>query len=97
MTVNELYESTRGDWVLGKARNLAKYAFTVYHGIVREVYRIDGWTAVTAKGKNVKRRDRWQFTGIITEELSHYKNRRVSSYIKKGNQSPVLYVNCRKG
>ena len=97
MTANELYESTRGDWVLGKARNFAKYAFAVYHGVVREVYRIDSWTAVTAKGKNVKRRDRWQFTGTIADELSYYKNGRVSSYIKKGSQSPVLYVNCGKG
>ncbi len=32
-----LYEVTRGNWVLGERRNKAKYAFSVFRGIVREV------------------------------------------------------------
>jgi hypothetical protein len=94
MTQAELYDSTRGDWVLGNRRNQAKYAFAVYHGVVREVYRIEKWTAVTAKGERAKRKDRWQFNGAVATELGHYVNGSVASYLTKGNQSPVLYINC---
>jgi uncharacterized protein len=94
MSPEELYDSTRGDWALGNRRKHAKYAFAVYHGVVREVYRIENWTAVTAKGERAKRKDRWQFSGVVASELKHYVNGKVVSYLKKGNQSPVLYVNC---
>jgi hypothetical protein len=44
MSDAELYEATRGIWVVpGPRRDNAKYAMAVYQGVVREVYRIDGW------------------------------------------------------
>ncbi|MBN1123350.1 MAG: hypothetical protein JXJ17_19930 [Anaerolineae bacterium] len=49
MSAEELYEITRGNWVVGPRRNEAKYACTVYRGIVREVYRIHGWFPVDAR------------------------------------------------
>lgn len=33
----ELYEATRGIWVVGNRRNTVHYAFAVFQGIVREV------------------------------------------------------------
>jgi len=90
-----LYEATRGDWVLGKDRDIAKYAFAVYHGVVRQVYRIHSWESVTAKG-NVKNKNRWKFTGEVAPEMGHYVNGKVSSYIRKDTQSPALYLNCKK-
>jgi hypothetical protein len=94
MTAAQLYDSTRGDWVLGNRRNRARFAFAVYHGVVREVCRIEKWTSVTTKGERAKRKDRWQFTGSVATDLRHYVNGKVTSYIKKGSQSPVLYINC---
>jgi uncharacterized protein len=32
MSEDELYEITRGDWVIGDRRNKANYAFCVYEG-----------------------------------------------------------------
>ncbi len=49
-----LYEITRGDWVVGERRNRAKYAFSVYNGIVRQVYEIQRWFPVTA-GRDEKK------------------------------------------
>lgn len=43
MTPLELYEATRGIWVVGPRKNKAGYAMAVYQGIVREVYRIGQW------------------------------------------------------
>jgi hypothetical protein len=43
MSIQELYEATRGVWKLGTRRVQAHYAFAVYRGVVREVYQIEGW------------------------------------------------------
>jgi uncharacterized protein len=40
MSDDDLYDSTRGIWVTAPERHKAKYAFAVYGGIVREVYKI---------------------------------------------------------
>jgi len=42
MTPLELYETTRGIWRVGKRREKPKYAFSLFKGIVLEVYRIEG-------------------------------------------------------
>jgi hypothetical protein len=39
----ELYEVTRGTWKLGSKRALARYAFSVFHGVVRAVFEIESW------------------------------------------------------
>ena len=44
----ELYEATRGVWAMAAEgagrtkRDRAEYAFAVYQGLVKEVYRIEG-------------------------------------------------------
>ena len=43
MTKKELYEATRGTWVIGPRRAHVDHALAVYKGIVKEVYRIDQW------------------------------------------------------
>ena len=45
MTIEELYEATRGIWKVGERREQAEFAMAVYQGIVREVYRMcpPGW------------------------------------------------------
>jgi uncharacterized protein len=40
ISAKELYEVTRGIWVLGPRREGVTYAFAVFEGIVWEVYEI---------------------------------------------------------
>ena len=93
MTEKQLYQATRGNWVLGRKREKAKYGLAVYHGIIRAAYRIRSWTPVSLKAKNGKRKIRWQFRGSKATELSHYIGKSVARHIKRGSQSPVLYLN----
>jgi hypothetical protein len=89
-----LYEITRGNWVVGERRNSAKFAFTVYNGIVRQVYEIQRWLPVTARRQEQKTQKRWRFDGIIAQDLQHYIGGSVEEYITLGAQNPIKYVNC---
>jgi hypothetical protein len=40
MDADSLYDATRGVWVIGPRRESAEYAFSVFKGIVMEVYKI---------------------------------------------------------
>jgi hypothetical protein len=89
-----MYEITRGNWALSTRRNKAEYAFTVYKGIIQEVYRIDDWFPAKARDPEQKIQDRWRFNGEVARDLQHYVGCSVKHYFKRGNQSPVLYINC---
>ncbi len=64
-----LYEATRGVWRIGPRRAGAKFAFTVFNGIIREVYRIDSWQPAGTFPYNTRPADhvlipnRWEFVG----------------------------------
>ena len=40
MTKQDLYDVTRGVWKVGDRRNAPNYAFAVFQGYVKEVYKI---------------------------------------------------------
>lgn len=92
MNDDEVYEITRGNWVVGERKNKAKFAFTVYNGIVRQVYEIHRWFPVKARREDAKTQERWRFDGIVAQDLQHYVGGSVESYI--GAQNPIKYVNC---
>ena len=92
MNEEELYEITRGNWVVGERRNKAKFAFCVCNGIVRQVYEIQKWFPVKARSQDARTQDRWRFTGIIAQDLQRYVGGNVEKYI--GAQNPIKYVNC---
>jgi hypothetical protein len=94
MTEEQLYTITRGNWVL-RASRLAqiKYAFCVYHGIVRQVYRVLGWHPAQARRAEQKHQERWRFDGEIAVEMQHYVGGSVAQYITAGAQNPIRYVN----
>jgi uncharacterized protein len=92
MNDDELYEITRGNWVVSKRRNKAKFAFSVYNRVVRQVYEIQQWFPVTARSQDAKTQDRWRFDGIVAQDLQHYIGGSVEKYI--GAQNPIKYVNC---
>jgi hypothetical protein len=90
----ELYEITRGNWVIGKRRDKAKYAFAVYGGIIREVYEIDGWFPAVARRAEQKTQRRWRFDGRIAYSLRHYVSGSTAKYAVADAQNPIRYVNC---
>ena len=101
MTPTELYDATRGVWVVGAKRERAKYAFAVYQGIVREVYEISRWlpagsTYSTRHPRGVRRKGRAEFVGVLAREVvrKKYVDRAVDKHFPPGNQNPIKYVNC---
>ena len=108
MSPEMLYEITRGKWVIGTRRNKAEYAFAVYKGVIREVYKIERWSPAPIDDSEVKRawiaensmhaevkqKNRWQFEGKVAEELQHYVGASTENYQVIGAQNPIRYVNC---
>ena len=101
MTPVELYDATRSAWKVGPKKDKARYAFAVYEGVVREVYRITGWlrggTTFAAQNGGRKRRrpDRWEFVGTIAEQRvrGRYIDTFVGDLFPHGAQNPVSYAN----
>lgn len=94
MTAEELYEATRGNWVIGRRREKAKYALAVYNGIIREVYEIEKWYPAMARREEQKRQQRWRFDGKIATNLRHYVSGSTVRCANGGAQNPIRYVNC---
>lgn len=98
MSKRELYEATRGVWVVGNKREKIEIALAVYQGVVREVYRIKKWYpagTLEYRTRDSKEFDktRWEFEGEIAEDLrSYYVNKSVRSYLKKNSQNPIRYI-----
>jgi hypothetical protein len=108
MEPSMLYEITRGKWVIGVRRNKAKYAFSVYKGIIREAYEIHGWQVAHSEDTELKQawalkhsinistnqKNRWQFEGVISAGLQKYVGCSTENYQTVGAQNPIRYVNC---
>jgi len=100
MSAKELYEATRGVWRIGRRRENATHALAVFEGVVREVFEIHAWHPAGSTPyetrEDVHKEGRWEFTGGVAEQAlrSGYCNGKVSSYFRRGAQSPVVYVNC---
>jgi hypothetical protein len=101
MSPLELLEVTRGIWKVGPRREGVEYAFAVFHGLVREVYKIKSWhpaLTLAYETRDLTKRDatgRWEFDGEVAPARvrNKYRNRSVHQYLKQGNQSPTVYVN----
>lgn len=89
ITPEELYESTRGNWVVSRDRvSDIKIICAVYAGIIREVYEPVAWN-------DSKETNRLFFEGkIATDQIRNkYINKSVANYWKQGSQNPIKYVN----
>jgi hypothetical protein len=103
MSETELYDATRSSWVIGDRRDAAQYAFAVYEGVVREVYKITKWLSGGSTFNTrwpydrVVQTDRWEFVGILAEEelRQRYINRYVGHLFTQGAQNPITYVNIK--
>jgi hypothetical protein len=104
MTDAELYDATRSAWQVGRRRDDALYAFAVYEGVVREVYRITHWHPSGSTfnsrrgGLRGRESDRWEFVGTLAEDKIRYRyvNRYVGHLFTQGAQNPIAYVNLRR-
>ncbi len=96
MTALELYEATRGIWVVGPRRENADYGMAVYQGIVREVYKIQKWHPAgtlkyqTRDSKGFKSSGRWEFEGIVATEI---RDEYVGYSVGMGGRNPIRYKN----
>jgi len=109
MTPTKLYEITRGIWrVAGSRRNCVQYAFSVYEGVVKEVYKVNGWYPAmstpyqTRTELDITLHDqisiagRWEFIGEVAVPAirTKYIDRSVAFLFPQGAANPIKYVNC---
>lgn len=105
----ELYDVTGRWWKVGdRARELGsarapEWAMAVSHGVVRAVYRIEGWEQPSQADidGDPKRAGRWGFRGIPDPAMEAlYLHCDVSSYVKSldgvPSQNPIRYVGCQR-
>jgi hypothetical protein len=93
----ELYEVTRGWWRVGARARSARWAFSVAGGLVRAVYRIDGWVEPTAEdvAEDARRAVRLAFVGSRDSEMeARYLGADVTAFFPRGAQNAIRYVNC---
>lgn len=99
----DLYEMTRCCWKVNiNQASKVKYAFSVYDGMVLEVYEIRGWFPAYStmhnfeQSKDTVEKDtgRYEFVGNkAPEEIREkYVGGMVSAVFSKGNQNPIKYV-----
>ena len=104
LTAQQLYDFTRSCWRIGAKRETVEYAFAVYQGVIREVYKIAAWVPgrstmrhddVVSEDK-VDPKNRWEFVGKVADPKmrKRYVGMSVSHYSKQGAQNPIKYVNC---
>lgn len=95
---DELFDATAGWWRIGeRGRTKAKYAFCVVKGVIREVYRITGWRQRQMGDRDwqndIGKTPRWGFTGLVADELAHYRNHSVAHLYLKGDRNEIRYIN----
>ena len=84
---------------MGARRERASYAFAVFEGIVREVYKINEWfpagTTPSTRG-DLYDPERWEFVGDVAEKgiRDKYILKSVDDYFSRNQQNPITYVNC---
>lgn len=112
MDADSLYDATRGVWVIGGReeggrRDGAKYAFSVFKGIIIEIYKINKWYLAGTEATFYKTRPnankpwtydppRWEFEGEIAESniREKYLTKSVKGLLSANSQNPIKYVNC---
>ena len=103
MTDVELYDATRSAWKVRPKREEAECAFSVFEGVVREVYTISEWLPagstfnLRSDGRGVKRPGRWEFVGAIAPDrlLNRYVNRYVGHLYSQGAQNSISQAPSR--
>jgi len=97
MSPNELYDATRQFWRIGSDRDQVEYAFSIFDGVIQEVYKVISWhkAGTTFSSRKPKDKERWEFVGQIAEEeiRKKYLYKDVSKITN--HQSPFYYQNIK--
>jgi hypothetical protein len=94
MDVDQVYDVTRGWWVVGPQREQAEYAVAVGKGVVRGVFVIHGWRPRhLADDGGPAHTTRWGFDGEPSVEHQHLIGSDVSYLFPQGAANPVRYLN----
>jgi hypothetical protein len=96
----DLYEYTRGIWVISEDRRKnTKYAFAVYDGVIQETYKIQSWFEAGSTfssrhdKESWKKVQRWEFVGDIDKDMrKKYLHKSVDHYWKAKAQNPMRYT-----
>lgn len=99
MTELELYEATRGYWKIDvKRAEKVDYAFSVYKGIIKEVYKIKEWLPAGTIPRSTlpdaeKPADRYEFVGEVAEEAirNKYIEKSIANLYRKGEANSIKY------
>lgn len=99
MTELELYEVTRGYWKVNvKKAEKADYVFSVYKGMIKEVYKVREWLpAGTIPRPTLPDAEtpagRFEFVGEIAEEniRDKYIEKSIANLYRKGEANPIKY------
>lgn len=100
MNAQDKYDFTRGIWRIdAKRAEKAHYAFTVYQGVVKEVYEIHEWhPAGTTEYLNQRNIDpalsnRFEFVGKVA--VNNIRDKYLGKALpEKHGQNPIRYYNC---
>jgi hypothetical protein len=100
MNAQDKYDFTRGIWRLDPKRaGKVHYAFSVYQGVVKEVYEIHSWhPAGTTPYLNERFIDpklstRFEFVGHVA--VNNVRDRYLGKVLpEKHGQNPIKYYNC---
>lgn len=99
MTELDLYEVTRGYWKVDvKRAEKADYVFSVYKGMIKEVYKVKEWLPAgtiprsTLPDAKVPT-DRYEFVGEVAEEAirNKYIEKSIANLYRKGEANPIKY------
>ncbi|MCM1220430.1 MAG: hypothetical protein NC548_38690 [Lachnospiraceae bacterium] len=94
-----LYDITRGYWKISIQRaERAEYAFSVYKGIIKEVYKIEKWLPAgsvprpTLPDAEVPE-GRYEFVGEIAEDeiRNKYIGKSMANLYRWGEANPIKY------
>lgn len=104
----ELYEITRGVWKVGCKKSSVNYVFSVYKGVVKEIYKVNLWRPARIDSYQTRTRDdiilkgkgeisldnRYEFLGKIAEQeiREKYLNISIAYLFKQGAANPIRYV-----
>lgn len=99
MSAQDLYDNTRGIWVISEERK-KKFTFAVYDGVIQETYEIQSWFeagSTYASGRTDierwKKIPRYEFVGNISMEMrKKYLHKSVDHYWKAKTQNPMRYT-----
>jgi len=101
MTPQELYDNTRGIWIISEdRREKTRYAFAIYDDVIQETYEIQSWFSAGstfASGRTDidrwKKVKRYEFVGNISIEMrKKYLHKSVNEYFIMHNQNPMRYT-----